>query len=259
MTKEELLPPPQCNDNEKHEPTTKTQMHWQHKNKRGNRKALNPAVGTSILSQTKHPEQAKTLRNPKSGRQGVHFLSNQTTVDTVQRRTTSIAKGKVSDGKLTKVRDEHSLVGKKSTGSKSKAGDEEGEEQRPVGRRRCNAGRKTPKQEKAKRWPKKYGAPLFIGIQKPRYSKGQATWKCFPKPNEETCYLTTNLDWCDPSLQPQMTRVPRHLDNLKKQIIRSASTCWLPDRIEADRLRGHCGGFPFTCPPLNQKPLVRPR
>lgn len=38
----------------------------------------------------------------------------------------------MSDGKLTRVRDEHSLVGKKSTGSKSKAGDEEGEEQRPV-------------------------------------------------------------------------------------------------------------------------------
>lgn len=132
MTKEESLPPPQRDDNEKQEPTTKTQMHWQHKNKRGNRKALNPTVGTSILSQTKHPEQAKTLRNPKSGCQGVHFLSNQTTVDAVQRRTTSIAKGKVSDGKLTRVRDEHSLVGKKSTGSKSKAGDEEGEEQRPV-------------------------------------------------------------------------------------------------------------------------------
>ena len=57
----------------------------------------------------------------------------------------------MSDGKLTRVRDEHSLVGKKSTESKSKAGDEEGEEQQSVGRWRCNAGRKTPKQEKAKR------------------------------------------------------------------------------------------------------------
>ena len=40
----------------------------------------------------------------------------------------SIAKGRSSDEKLTKVRNEHSLAGKKSVESKSKASDEEGEE-----------------------------------------------------------------------------------------------------------------------------------
>ena len=122
-------------------------------------------------------------------------------------------------------------------------------------RQKCSTGRKTPKRRKAKRWPKKNGAPLFIGIQKPRYSKGQAAWKCFPKPNEKVHRLTTSHNWCDPSLHPQMTRLPRCPKKLKRQIIHFASTHQLPDRIETDGLRGRCGGFPSTCPPLNSKPL----
>ena len=74
----------------------------------GNRKALSPAIDIFILSQTKHPKQAKTLINPKFGRRGVHFLSNQTATDAVQRRTISIAKERVSGGKLTGIRNEHS-------------------------------------------------------------------------------------------------------------------------------------------------------
>ena len=73
------------------------------------------------------------MRNLKSGHRYVYFLSNQTTTNVVQRGVANIAKWRVSNGKLTKVKNEHSLVGKKSAESKSKVGDEEGEEQGLVG------------------------------------------------------------------------------------------------------------------------------
>ena len=107
-------------------------MHWQHRNKRGDRKALKPTISTSILSQTKHPKQAKKLRNPKSRHWGVHFHFNQTTTNAVQRRIANIAKRKLSNGKLTRVRNECSLAGNKSIGNKSKVGNKEGEEQWPM-------------------------------------------------------------------------------------------------------------------------------
>ena len=125
MTKEKLRPSPQRDDSEKHESTTKTQMHWQHRNKKGDQKALNLSIGRSILSQTKHPEQTKKLRNPKSGHRFVHFLSNQTTTNAFQKRIANIAKKRASDGKLTKVNIKHSLAGKKSVRNKSKADDKE--------------------------------------------------------------------------------------------------------------------------------------
>ena len=56
-----------------------------------------------------------------------------------------------------------------------------------------------------------------------------------------------------------MTCVPKRPNNLRRQIIRPTSTRRLPNRIKADRLKGHCGGFPSTCPLPNQNPLVRPR
>ena len=57
--------------------------------------------------------------------------------------------------------------------------------------------------------------------------------------------LTVNLDECDPSLPLHVTRVPKRLSDLKRQITRSTYICQLLGQIQVDVLRGHCGRIPL--------------
>lgn len=175
------------------------------------------------------------------------FLSKQTRTTKYEMQWQAQRKNEQDIENLPKSRLNAPLTEKRSSNGKLVVRDDEGKNEQLVKsavtmKKQCE---RTLSRRKLKSDPKMWNLTIYRDKKKPRHSKGHAAWQCFLKPNEKTCRLTASLNWCDPSLKPQMTCVPWSPKTWKKkQIICPTLTRQLPCRTEIDRLGGIVGSLP---------------
>ena len=124
----------------------------------------------------------------------------------------------VDGGKLTQVRSGCSLTRRSPLKAGLRMATRTMKNDRRQAQRR-RSGRSTKERNsragKAKKWPKGCGSPLFIETQNPRNPKKTSRLEMYPKAAH---HLIGGLDRRNPSLLLQVTRVPKHLKDVKKDV-----------------------------------------